>query len=298
MNIWDTIKNLFNPGPKTYTPPDNVPVDSFPKVNSGVIEGKRDSDFVAGKAGDSASPIPYQIVLPSGDWRPYLVIGEKQWYPTFDSMGCTGYSDNNTAEIQLKQSTGLEFNFSDEAINFLAGCTQQGNYLYKPADVARKQGRILQKDWTILNPATWQDLQKPIPPEILAKAIFFNEAYQWVATDKASMQVHLKQAPVQIIINNGTHAVCCVFVDDSGWWYMDSYDPYLKKTTVQPSSGLQIVVKPMTQFVHLTGTQTYGFLVPAIDPPSLIARGNDLGMPIAKADGSVDFTKAKEITVK
>jgi hypothetical protein len=297
MNILNFFKSLFTKQTE-YTPPTDVPVDQFPENNSGVIEGRRDTDFVAGKAGDSASPIRYEIVLPNYDWRPFVPVGEVQYYPTFDSMGCTGYSDNNTAEVQLKQSTGLEFNFSDEAINFLAGCTQQGNYLYKPADVARKQGRILQKDWTILNPTSWQDLQKAIPAEILAKAIFFIEAYQWVSTDKASMKIHLKQAPVQIIINKGTHAVCCVYVDDSGWWYYDSYAPFLKKTTEQPTSGLQIVVKPMTQFVHKTGTQEYGFYVPAIDPSALLSRGENLGMPISKPDGTIDFTKAKEITVK
>jgi len=279
--MFDWLKNLFK---KEYKEPSYVPLNSFPQINTGVLDGKQDTDYIAG-----ASPIPYEVVLPSGDWRPFMVIGERQNYQTFDSMGCTGYSNNNSAEIQLKQSTGFEYNFSDEALNYLAGCTPKGNFLYKPADTARTQGRILQKDWSLPNSLIWEDLQKPIPEEILNKAIFFKESYQWI-TDKSTLKYRLKQAPIQVIVDNNSHAVVLLYVDNF-YWYMDSYPPYLKKTSAI-GSALQIIVKPMTQFVHLQGTQEYGLYVASKDIESLKANGEKLGMPFGN---SIPFNKAKDI---
>jgi|WetSurMetagenome_2_1015567.scaffolds.fasta_scaffold61235_3 hypothetical protein len=288
MNLSNWIKNLFKPTPPK--PEIDAPINSFPSVNTGVLDYvKKDSDFVAGDGN-----IPYEVILPSGDYRPFTVKEELQSYPTFDSMGCTGYSDNNSAEIQLKLSMGLEYNFSDEALNFMAGCTQKGNYLISPTDTARLKGRILQKDWSISDAKTWADLQKPIPPEILAKAIFFNERYQWIGDlSLASIKYHLKQAPIRVIVNNGTHAVCLIYADDY-YWYFDSYPPYIKKTT-SISAALQTIVKPMTQFVHLQGTQEYGFYNGCKDIDMLKLKGEANGMPVVKSDGTIDFTKAKNI---
>ena len=299
MSFWDSVRNLFNPKPKEYQPPTDVPVDQFPENNTGVIEGKRDTDFVAGKAGDSASKIPYEIVLPSGDWRQFVPVGEQQFFPNFDTMACVSYSNNNSAELQLKQSTGLEFNFSDRALSVLSETTKQGNYLYKVADVGRNIGRFLESDYPDDNPipTSWDDYNKPLTPDLMKKAFRFNEAYQWVGTDKATLQKYLKQAPIQIIVNNGTHAVCLVYVDDSGYWYYDSYKEFLKKTTIAPSSALQIIVKPMTQFVHRKGTSEYGFYVPSPDIAAIKARGEQLGYPIVDSKGVVAWNKAKDIII-
>lgn len=307
-NLTQNLKDLFNffSGKPTFVVPKDVPTDQFPENNTGIIEGKQDGDYdvVAGN-----SPIPYQIVLPSGDWRPFMVKGEWQFYQpmqysppvrvnAFDTMACTDYSNNNCAEIALKQNTGLEFNFSDRALSVLSGTTKQGNYLSKVADVGRNVGRILESDYSDDGAVNWEDYNKPLSADLLKRAYRFNEAYQWVATDKASMQYHLKQAPIQIIINNATHAVCCVFVDENGWWYMDSYDPFLKRTTVQPTSALQLIIKPITQFVHVAGTGEYGFYVGAPSVEDLRNKGMLLGMPVVQDDGSIPFAKAREISLK
>lgn len=299
QNFLANVRELINffTGIPTFIVPANVTTDQFPGKNTGVIDGKQPNDF---DVAAGTSTIPYEIVLPNGDWRPYLVVGEQQWFPTFDTMACTDYSNNNCAEIQLKQSTGLEFNFSDRALSVLSGTTLEGNLCSKVADVGRNVGRILESDYPDDqgNPQTWQDYNAPLPAGLLQKAYRFNEQYQWVATDKASMQYHLKQAPIQIIIDNQTHAVCCVFVDDTGWWYFDSYSPWLKKTTVEPTAALQIIVKPITQFVHLTGTGQYGFLAWAPTQDDLKNKGMQLGMPVVQTDGSIPWAKAKEITIK
>ncbi len=304
MNISDFFKNLFSKPARDYSKMD-VPVNSFPENNQGIIPGPQQ---LLGNYGAADQKIPYQINLPSGDWRDFVPIGEQQYYnpltyspavnaPVFDTMACTDYSNNNLAEVALKQATGLEFNFSDRALSVLSETTKNGNYLSKVADVGRNIGRILESDYPDGGATSWDDYNKPLPPDLLKKAFRFNEQYQWVKTDKATLQYYLKQSPIQIIINNQTHAVCLVHVDDSGFWYYDSYPPYLKKMTVLPDYALQIIVKPMTQFVKKKGTGEFGFYVPAPDVSALKARGEQLGYPIVDAAGNVAWDKAKEFTL-
>lgn len=208
-----------------------------------VIAGKRETDYLGGQ-------LPYEVRLPSGDWRPFAPIGEKQKFKNLETLGCTGYSNNNLRETTLKFLTGEEFNFSDRALNQLAGVIQgMGNYLYKPADVARKHGVILESDWS--QPAedstiSWMEYYKPIPPHVIDKLIKLDEAYEWVNTDKKSLEFHLRQAPLQLAIPavNPVHAVVLLAITDSTYWIYDSYSPYLKAVSnLSIDSALKIVVK-------------------------------------------------------
>lgn len=273
-----------------------APIDP-PIKNTGVFIGQKSTDYVAGKVGG----LNYEIVNPEGDWRPYVVLGEPQSFPNFDSFGCTGFANNNTAEIQLKFYTGHEFNFSDEALNYLADCSPTGNYVYKPADWARKNGRILQESWTIVNPPSWIEYHKPVPQDVQSKSIKFNESYEWVDTSRTSLDFHLKQAPLLLIIGAGSfnHNVVAVKANNTGIWYFDSYDPWLKVTTQTPLSALKLIVKPMsnTQFVKKAGTQEYGFYVPALSEDALKDKAMNFGKPeIVNPEGTIDFSQAKEIS--
>lgn len=287
MHDSDFLQPAYNP---------QVTVDELPPHNTGVLEGQRPEDFVAGKIG----ALPYEIVNSSGDWRNYQVRGEKQWYPSFDTMNCTSYANNNSAEIQLKFKTGYEFNFSDRAMGVLAGNTLQGNYLYKPADVGRLLGRVLEEDYPNDDGAqSWYEYHKMLPPSL--RLIRFNESYEWVPTDKTSLKYHLRQAPIQMVIVGGAlkHAVVLVHIDTQGYWYVDSYSPFIKLTTQAPSSALKVVVKPMSNsiFYHKQGSQEYGFAMPALSEDALKNLALLLGKPeLIKTDGKIDFAQAKEVS--
>ena len=300
MNILDFLKAAWD----TFTLPKKVPfqdmeipTNDFPNVNTGIAPGQqqRDEDYHQLAAG--ASPIKYEVVLPNGDWRDFVPNGEKQSFQNFDSMSCVSYSNNNSAEIQLKQATGLDFNFSDRALSVLGKTTPQGAFLSVVADVGRNIGRILESDYPDDGATSWDDFEKPLSDDILKKAFRFNEAYQWIPTDLDSLRYYLKQSPIQIIINYNTHAVCLVYADESGFYYFDSYPPYLKKTTVQPNYALQIIVKPITQFVKKKGTGEYGFYAGGVDLADLANIGARLGYPIIKPDGTAPWDKAKEIII-
>jgi murein DD-endopeptidase MepM/ murein hydrolase activator NlpD len=50
-------------------------------------------------------------------------------------------------------------------------------------------------------------------------------------------------------------------------------------------------------FVHKAGTKEYGFYVPALSQDAIKDKALNFGVDILKADGSIDFGKAKEITL-
>ena len=49
------------------------------------------------------------------------------------------------------------------------------------------------------------------------------------------------------------------------------------------------------EFVHKAGTQEYGFYLPATNQDAIKDKALNLGLNIQKADGSIDFTSAKEV---
>src|SRR5688572_17774217 len=107
-----------------------------PNKNLGVLVGIRETDYVAGT-------IPYEVRVPLGDWRPYVPKEERQYSDNVETNGCVSFSMNNLLEMQHKQQTGQEVNFSDRALAKMSGTNpDQGNYLYKVADEVRNSGLL------------------------------------------------------------------------------------------------------------------------------------------------------------
>jgi len=215
--------------------------EDIPQQNTGVLLGS------VTKALWIAGQIPYEIVLQSGDWRPYLPIGEKQRPYSTDMMACVTFSAESDIEIQSKQQNGIEPNWSDRFIAKLSGTTPQGNYLDKVADTLRLFGVVKEEEWPFPPNATWNSYYSEIPQEVKDKAIKLDIAYESISGDKASLLYHLKQAPIQIIVTKTvpTHAVCLVHIEGDTAYYFDSYSPYLKTINVANIYGyaLKIVLK-------------------------------------------------------
>lgn len=279
-----------------------VPID--PPLRGGALIGSKVGAWVDG----INSQIIYEITRPSADWRDLIFLPEKQYFDVGDTFACTNFANCNSAKLQLKNSTGEEYDFSESADAELSG-TQAGvgNYMDAPPEQTRKNGRILAKDHP--NGNSVQEFYRPVTKEEQTKAIRFKEGYTFV--DVNSLKYHLKQAPVTIMIKAGdsNHDVTAVYADSNGIWYMDSYphntaDNYLAITTQVPQFALKIIVKPMNTiiFVHKKGTTEYGLLVvspvgqtytPASTEDDLKARGG-ISVPLTP-DGKVDYSKAREI---
>jgi len=270
--------------------------------NNGLKLGKRLSDYVAGVS----SPLKYEVINPSGDWRLFVPKGEKQWFLTFDTFNCTGFSNNNSAEIQLR-FYGFDFNFSDRAMSVLAECMPNGNWMYKPADVGRNIGRILEQEYPAGDPKTWQEYNQPLTPEVMAKMWRFEEKYEWISTDKNSLIHHLKNAPLLITIPlpDPNHVVVLVYVSGNTGYYFDSYEGstnFIKTIDLNLiSSALKLIVKPMiTTTVKFADGKTLGVLIDTPNGAQIIkATGEEqwrswnkpdsYGLPTVNSDGSTNW---------
>ena len=212
------------------------------QINYGVLLGKRDSDYTEGLIGG----IIYEERLPSADWKPYLPTGEKQKDP-LETMACVSFSALNVIETQIKFLTGQEPNYSDRFLAKMSNTTPQGNYQYLVADSIRKNGLVNQSDWPTPSTFVWNEYYAIIPQEIQDKGKkwldYFDIQYEWLpSVEKSYLIEQLKHAPIQIVINNGTHAVELYNIADV-YKYFDSYEPYFKQTN-EVRFPLKIILTP------------------------------------------------------
>lgn len=209
-----------------------------PPKNRGVILDSKDSDFLAGT-------LSYQVVNPSGDWTAFIPPGENQYSNMTDSMACVSFSFLNCLETQLKFH-GIEIDHSDRFLAKMSGTTTQGNTLGAVADTYRQYGCPLEIDWPKPQNFTWNEFYAEIPQEVKDKAIRYSINYEWVDTTVESLQYHLKQAPLQLVIPG--HAICGIYEQADIFKYFDTYSPYLKEHPNAPQWALKVVLnKTMTE---------------------------------------------------
>lgn len=233
----------------------------YPTINTGFIEETRPLDYLQGI-------IPYKVVLESGDWRLYLPLGEPQYSQVADSKGCVSFSNNNAAEISLKQQ-GFDYNFSDRALAKMSDTTIKGNSFAKVQDTAHRDGRLLEKDWPLPTNFTWNTFYSEIPEAIKKLVLFFDEEPQFISTSVESLKYHLKQCPIQIAIPYPVpnHGVVLVHIEGTTAYYFDSYPGqtnYLKTMPVADiQSAMKLIIKPktMTKYFKIKDGQKLGIMV-------------------------------------
>jgi hypothetical protein len=210
--------------------------------NTGLILGSGTKNLWVG------GTIPYQVVLESGNWQPFIPVGEKQRPGVVDVMACVTFSDLSVLETQEKQQTGVEPNWSDRFIAKLSGTTPQGNYLDKVADTVRLRGLVKESDYPAPTNFSWDSYYSEVPQSVLDKAVKREILYEGISGDVETLKKHLKQCPIQIILTNSNpnHAVTLLAIQGSSAIYFDSYDPFVKTTDVSniyKNYALKIVLK-------------------------------------------------------
>lgn len=224
-------------------------------INDGALIGRRPSDFVVGEA----TEIPYEVRNPSGDWKPYAPMGEKQFNQKADSMSCVSFSAINSVEMQEKLLTGSAQNYSDRFLAKMSDTMVNGNWLYKVADVlgASKTlgiGLVLESDYPApAEPWDWNKYHEPIPEPLLsqlkAKARAWLDKWEvrycWVNITPENIAKHLKHAPLQMVFPNHAVAGVALSFDGKNITYMDTYEPYIKTRPLSDfTDAMKIVLTP------------------------------------------------------
>jgi hypothetical protein len=222
-------------------------------MNHGVLIGRRDTDWGAGT-------LPYEIRNPSGDWSPYFVEKERQHSNNVDTQACVSFSGTTLLEMQIKQQTGVEVNFSDRFLAKMSGTTPYGNWLYVVGDTIRNTGLVLESEWGKPpgNDWGWNEYYASIPPEVMNKAQNFLEKYivnyeilDVRFGDKVTLiRKHLKHAPLWVVIPGHCVAGVVLKADGQNITYFDSYgEPFVKTAPialVQSVYKLLLTVKGYT----------------------------------------------------
>ncbi len=259
-----------------------MPIEDIPQQNTGVIVGQRPEDWIGGT-------IPFEERNPSGDWRAHLPHEEKQYSDNTDTMGCVSFSMNNALEIQNK-FYGIDVNYSDRFLAKISGTTSQGNYLYKVADAVRNTGLVLEADYPAPPNYNWATYYSVIPQDVLSKAEGIPMNYEWLSPDKGTLQVHLKHAPIQIVIPEPypNHAVVLVAIEGDTAFYFDTYPPYLKSISL---SKINSALKPvlMNEFVktiNIQGTVGVVLLADTVENYKFLCKMHKVD-PKVQPDGSI-----------
>lgn len=215
------------------------------EINHGVLLGQRSTDFAGGT-------LPYEVMVPSGDWTPYLPPGEWQRNHYFDTFGCVSFSALNSIECQYKLLTGTERNFSDRFTVVMSGTIPgSGNYLWKVAESLRKDGAVDESLFPAPANYSQSTYYTPVPIEVINKAKEFvqewDTSYEFIDNSKESIMYHLKQSPIQIVIPG--HAVLEFINEQQVEKYMDSYEPFIKDRTQPLQTAMKLVLRRKQKYM-------------------------------------------------
>lgn len=229
---------------------------------SGFLYKLEPTDYITGVS----SPIHWEIVMPTGDWRPFTPSSEKQHNLSFDTMSCTTFSALNVIEYwvnfmidsgklsvahleklnQLGFIQNGKFNASDRFTAIMSETMPQGNYFQNVMNSIRKDGLLPEQDF-VFSGNTWAQYhdrsQISFDMKQKAKQILeiFDFAYEWVPVETGiEMADSLKQAPLQVAVTKSApqHAIMLPHME----WEFESYSPFLRKRTRSVAYAMKIKV--------------------------------------------------------
>lgn len=278
-------------------------------VNHGVIEGRKDSDYVSGV-------LPYFVRLESGIWDLYTPPGILQWNSGGDDMSCVTHSAIESVQTQEKFLTGKAPKYSPRWIAKMSGTTKKGNRLDIVTDAIREYGLVLYEDYPDPSePWSFEEYHKPIPEPLLSELIEKGKkwkerwavAYEWVDiywNGVENLKRELKQCPLQVVIPGHAVLEVAIFIRNvqDYFRYLDTYEPFYKERPQNAiTSAMKILLTPlkgqrMSNAILLKRGNEYGWYEPDINPSALISSGLHHGVEIPKnPDGSVNFAEVDKL---
>jgi hypothetical protein len=219
------------------------------KANTGFIkEQLKETDYVLG-----GGQLNKKVLVPDGNWEPYLCGPERQSGRGVEPMDCVSVSLENVLEILFLKKFGIVKNFSDRFLAKISNTSMNGNSQSQVIEAARKKGLVDEEDWpSDLDNFSWSEFYKPIPSEVMSKATtFINDyeiGYEAVPVTIAAMREALKYSPlwtagyawsnangVYQSYGQPNHAFVVYNIEQAVAfkWAFDSYQPWNKKLASQ-----------------------------------------------------------------
>ncbi len=240
------------------------------------------------------------------DWSKYLPNdSDVQVSKSQDFEACASYSAIHIAEMVLKRSIGLFFEFSERYTAKTSDTQPWGNTLQNVVNALNINGLCLTQYWPELTYSTdyenidWAEYYQDIPANILANA--YRVSASFIKLSQNQVAQALETSPVWTIVKTGSGQLHCVAQINETQFY-DSYEIRVKNFSDGYSiqSQYQLLLKflnmPNSEFVQKQGTQEYGFYLPSLSEDALKDKAQNLGLNILNADGTINFSLAKQVT--
>lgn len=267
-----------------------------PSAQGLVIEAPQAKDHILGAAGELGGPA-FEILVPDGQWAPYMPESELQRNDFGDTFMCVSFSLNNTHEALLKRLYDEIINKSDLFLGVGSGTVRgRGNSKRAVADFNRLNGFVLEGDYPYLRSTTLDDAYKPLTRALLEKGKksldIFDFGYKWLADNGyVSIKDGLKYSPVQVDVSgsykmdrNGhvvwdrnneayTHEVIIFGFEEGKCWHVfdSETEQFLKFTWFYPfgSPMIHSVKKNMKIQLFKKAGQA-GIAIKHVSEPSMI----------------------------
>jgi len=212
------------------------------------LEDSKEENYIFGSIDDE------EVIVPDGDWTPYLPAEEKQ-HGLFDSMNCTRFGLLNCIEAIMKAKFDIDVNYSDRYIS--QGVGRNGSTMQSALDNVRKlYGNVLESEW----PVNWNTFNRSVyfrmpDSETIKKGKKWIDTYKltfkYVNKTPAMMREALKTSPLYVsgyawYKKNGEYISLrrpnhCFMVYKYGHAF-DSYSPFIKKLSSNYNFGTVISI--------------------------------------------------------
>lgn len=207
-----------------------------------ILDEKQPEDYQFG----SAVSLGSEMLVPDGDWAPWLPIDEYQNL-AMEPMACTSFGTFNCLEALVCFEYRITINYSDRFLAYTSGTTQYGNSPKTVIDTLRKKGSVTEDLWPYTPDInTWTKFYATPPQNLYTKAVAllaeFSIGYEFVSNTQAAMMEALKHSPLGVSVyawdapdNDGIYhrpqfaqsnhwTMCYGYVPNQYWKIFDSYD--------------------------------------------------------------------------
>lgn len=159
-------------------------------------------DYVFGSV---FSPVPFEELVPDGDWTPWLPTREEQNLNGIETYACVSFTILTAIEILIKRKYGEERNYSDRFLATVSGTKEGGNSPQNVCEFLRKIGVVSEELLPFSSDIdTFDKFYAPISPKLHELAREFNEEWdfkhEYVPSTEEAMLKAIKCSPLGLSV--------------------------------------------------------------------------------------------------